>query len=133
MQMVRAAASSSKVRSAAAGWRVFAYSDTKSADGGTGSPDVLEAVASPQRLSDNLHCARHLLDLVGSVRALVWGRDELGMGDMWNSNSVVSWLLARSGLPMERIRPPLGGRAPGWHMGIARAICEQPVSEEQRR
>lgn len=111
--------------------RLFRYEVRRWRDGVI--PDVLEAVASPQRLSDNLHCARHLLDLVGSVRALVWGRDELGMGDMWNSNSVVSWLLARSGLPMERIRPPLGGRAPGWHMGIARAICEQPVSEEQRR
>jgi hypothetical protein len=76
-------------------------------------PDILEAVASPQRLSNDLDRARSVLDLVGSVPALVWGRDELGVGEMWNSNSVVSWLLARSGLPMEEIQPPVGGRAPG--------------------
>jgi hypothetical protein len=37
---------------------------------------------------------------------------------MWNSNSVVSWLLAESGLPAERIQPPRGGRAPGWRAGV---------------
>jgi len=78
-------------------------------------------VASPQRLSNDLDRARSVLDLVGSVPALVWGRDELGVGDMWNSNSVVSWLLARSGLPMEEIQPPVGGRAPGWEVGILTA------------
>lgn len=111
--------------------RLFRYEVRRWRDGVI--PDVLEAVASPQRLSDNLVCARRLLDLVGSVPAPVWGRDDLGMGDMWNSNSVVSWLLARSGLPMERIRPPIGGRAPGWDVGIATARCEQRGSEEQRR
>ena len=33
---------------------------------------------------------------------------------MWNSNSVIAWLLASSGLPMDEIGPPAGGRAPGW-------------------
>jgi hypothetical protein len=37
---------------------------------------------------------------------------------MWNSNSVVSWLLARSGLQPEEIGPPAGGRAPGWAAGV---------------
>jgi hypothetical protein len=84
-------------------------------------PDVLEAVASPQRLSDDPERARRVLDLVGSVPPLVWGRDELGTGEMWNSNSVVSWLLDRSGLPTEAIRPPAAGRAPGWATGVAAA------------
>ncbi len=84
-------------------------------------PDALEAVASPQRLSDDEERARHVLDLVDSVPALVWGRDELGTGDMWNSNSVVSWLLARSGLPTDAIRPPVRGRAPGWEAGLVTA------------
>ncbi|MBI4260715.1 MAG: hypothetical protein HY658_09135 [Actinobacteria bacterium] len=75
-------------------------------------PDVAHAVASPQHLSDDPDRARRVLDLAASVPALVWGRDELMTGDMWNSNSVVSWLLARAGLPAERIRPPRGGRAP---------------------
>jgi hypothetical protein len=37
---------------------------------------------------------------------------------MWNSNSFISWLLERSGLDAESIRPPAGGRAPGWHAGL---------------
>lgn len=84
-------------------------------------PDIREAVASPQRLSDDEDRARAVLDLVGSVPALVWGRDELGTGDMWNSNSVISWLLARGGLPMDAIRPPVRGRAPGWEAGLVTA------------
>ena len=48
----------------------------------------------------------------------VWGRDELGAGEMWNSNSTISWLLARSGLDVESIPLPVGGRAPGWNAGI---------------
>ena len=37
---------------------------------------------------------------------------------MWNSNSFISWLLARSGVDASAIRPPVGGRAPGWHAGL---------------
>jgi hypothetical protein len=43
------------------------------------------------------------------------------MGDMWNSNSVASWLLALSGLPVNRIRAPVGDRASGWDVGIVAA------------
>jgi hypothetical protein len=49
---------------------------------------------------------------------------------MWNSNSVISWLLARSGLPAEAIRPPAGGRAPGWQAGLV-AACRQQRSDER--
>jgi len=48
----------------------------------------------------------------------VWGRDELHAGDMWNSNSFIAWLIARSGLDATTIRPPAGGRAPGWDAGL---------------
>jgi hypothetical protein len=99
--------------------RVFRYEVRRWRDGVI--PDVLEAVASPQRVSDDVHRARRVLDLVGSAPALVWGRDELRTGDMWNSNSVVSWLLAMSGLSTEAIQPPVGGRAPGWEAGIVAA------------
>ncbi|HEX5951130.1 MAG TPA: hypothetical protein VFZ96_09010 [Actinomycetota bacterium] len=84
-------------------------------------PDIDEAVASPRRLSDDERDARRVLELVGSVPALVWGRDEIGMGEMWNSNSVVSWVLARSGVPMDGVGPPAGGRAPGWNAGMVLA------------
>lgn len=81
-------------------------------------PDAAYAVASPQLVSGDLRQARRLLELVPSVPPLRWGRDELGIGDMWNSNSVVSWLLAGSGLAAEHIHPPQGGRAPGWKAGL---------------
>ena len=83
--------------------------------------DIAEAVASPQRLTDDRERAHRVLDLVESVPALVWGRDELGAGDMWNSNSVIAWLLTRSDLPAEAIRPPVRGRAPGWWAGLVTA------------
>jgi hypothetical protein len=81
-------------------------------------PDVDEAVESPRCLSNDRDCARRLLELVPEVPTPVWGRDELGAGEMWNSNSIISWLIARSGLDVESIRPPRGGRAPGWSSGI---------------
>jgi len=37
---------------------------------------------------------------------------------MWNSNSIVAWLLARARLGAEATRPPAGGRAPGWRAGL---------------
>jgi hypothetical protein len=71
---------------------------------------VDEAVASPQLLRDDPLVGRRLLDLVGSLPTSVWGRDELGTGEIWNSNSVIAWLLARGGLPADAIHPPAGGR-----------------------
>jgi hypothetical protein len=62
--------------------------------------------------------ARRLLGLVPALPRPVWGRDELGTGEIWNSNSVIAWLLARSGLPADAIHPPPGGRAPGWQAGL---------------
>lgn len=81
-------------------------------------PDARWAVESPQRLSHDLGAAQRLLALVPAVPAHVWGRRVPGTQEMWNSNSVVAWLLARAGLVMERIRPPTGGTAPGWHAGV---------------
>jgi hypothetical protein len=84
-------------------------------------PDVAEAVESPRRISEDRLRAQTFLALVRSVPTPVWGRDELGVGEMWNSNSVVSWLIVRSGLAAETIPLPRGGRAPGWNAGIAMA------------
>lgn len=80
--------------------------------------DVAEAVDSPRRLTSDYECALRVLDVLPLVPTPVWGRDELGTGDMWNSNSVVSWALARCGLRAETIVPPENGRAPGWHAGV---------------
>jgi hypothetical protein len=53
----------------------------------------------------------------------------------WNSNSVIAWLLARAGLSAETVRPPPGGRAPGWAAGVAVARCQQglPQPAHERR
>jgi hypothetical protein len=81
-------------------------------------PDVAEAVDSPRRLSDQEQLARHVLEVVPQVPTPVWGRDELGTGEMWNSNAVIAWVIARSGIDVESIQPPQGGRAPGWRAGV---------------
>jgi hypothetical protein len=100
-------------------FRVFRYEVRRWRNGVIA--DAADAVASPQLLSDDPLVARHLLDLVGSLPSPVWGRDEFGTGEMWNSNSEIAWVLARSGLPTDAIRPPAGGRAPGWHAGLVTA------------
>jgi hypothetical protein len=81
-------------------------------------PDVQEAVAGPQPVSHDVSRARDLLELVPTVPALTWGRDEMHTGDMWNSNSLTSWLLIRSGHDVSGIVPPADGRAPGWDAGV---------------
>ena len=81
-------------------------------------PDAAEAVESPRRLSDDIEQARRLLELVPAMPTPVWGRDELRTGEMWNSNSFISWLLVRTGFDPSAIHPPAGGRAPGWHAGV---------------
>lgn len=81
-------------------------------------PDIAEAIKSPLGLSDDPEDAQRLLELAPRVPTPVWGRDELGTGEMWNSNSTISWLLASSGLDVESIALPAGGRAPGWRAGI---------------
>jgi hypothetical protein len=88
-------------------------------------PDVDEAVDSPRRLSNDEDDARRVLDQVARVPTPTWGRDELGTGDMWNSNSVIAWALATSGISAESIRPPAGGRAPGWKAGVV--VAQTPL------
>jgi hypothetical protein len=88
-------------------------------------PDIAEAIDSPRRLSEEPHVAQRLVELVPQVPTPVWGRDELGAGEMWNSNSTISWLLARCGLDPESIPLPRGGRAPGWNAGITIARRER--------
>jgi len=48
----------------------------------------------------------------------VWGRDEPKTGEMWNSNSMIAWLIFSAGLATDRLRPPPRGRAPGWDAGL---------------
>lgn len=71
---------------------------------------------------------RSVLAAVPRVPRLTWGRQVASTGDMWSSNSVVSWVLADTGL-LDGVRPPDGGRAPGWDAGVAvRAGLSAPTA-----
>jgi hypothetical protein len=108
-------------------WRVFRYEVRCWPDGAIA--DAEEAVASPQLLSDDPVVARRLLELVCSLPSPVWGRDELGTGEMWNSNSVIAWLLAQACPPTPSgPRPaagPWAGR-PAWPPPTARQRGRRP-------
>jgi hypothetical protein len=97
-------------------FRHFRYEVRRWKDGVV--PDIAVAVSSPVQVSDDPARASRILDLVPCLPALVWGRDERHAGEMWNSNSVTSWLLASAGIDADMIRPPHGGRAPGWRSGL---------------
>lgn len=96
--------------------RVFRYEIRRWPDGVI--PDLQFAVSSPVRITDDEREAQLVLDLVPSVPTFVWGRDEVHAGEMWSCNSVVSWLLTKTGLLHAAGDPPEGGRAPGWDAGI---------------
>jgi hypothetical protein len=82
-------------------------------------PDLGFAVGGPRTLTTDPVTAGRLLDSVARVPTPVWGRDELKAGEMWNSNSVIAWLIAQAGIRAEALHPPTGGRAPGWGSGVA--------------
>jgi hypothetical protein len=107
--------------------RLFRYEVRRWQDGVI--PDVAEAVDSPQQLTDDGDRARRLLELVQRVPTPVWGRDELRTGEMWNSNSLVSWLIVCSGIDVGAVRLPHRGRAPGWHAGIVVARRETALGD----
>jgi hypothetical protein len=84
-------------------------------------PDVSAAVGGPVSVETDSARTRRLLELVPLFPTATWGRDELGTGEMWNSNSLISWLLAASGHDARTITPPDRGRAPGWAAGLTLA------------
>ena len=96
--------------------RLFRYEIRRRRDGVI--PDADEAVESPQRLTDDPALARRVLEIVGDVPTPVWGRGELQAGEMWNSNSIIAWTLARAGVDVGVMHLPTGGRAPGWDAGL---------------
>jgi hypothetical protein len=120
--------------------RIFRYENRRWRNGVIA--DVDQAVASPRRLTDDPMLAQRVLELVPEAPTPVWGRDELRAGEMWNSNSLISWLIARSGLGVEGLQPPEGGRAPGWRAGLVVArrqearrdsVGREPLSGKEQR
>jgi hypothetical protein len=110
--------------------RLFRYEVRRWRDGVV--PDIAEAVGGARHLSTDPARAGLLLALVPSFPTATWGRDELGTGDMWTSNSLISGLLATSGHDTEAVRPPAGGRAPGWQAGLAVAGRSEEWSRQAR-
>lgn len=92
-------------------------------------PDRSEAVGGTRRLSSGEEHARRVLELAPDFPVCTWGRDEQATGDMWNSNSLTSWLLARSGHFVADIAPPDHGRAPGWSAGLVVAARQTASAE----
>jgi len=105
-------------------FRAFRY-ELRCWEGGR-IPDVAFEVGGPVSLSGDPAVADRIIELARSVPMLVWGRDELRFGEMWNSNSVIAWLLATGGLDPEGVEPPCGGRAPGWSAGAQAARLAPP-------
>jgi hypothetical protein len=97
-------------------FRLFRYEVRRWRDGIL--PDRRWAVGQPLVLSEEPVTVRSLFDAVPRVPALAWGRRVTAVDDMWNSNSLISWLLVSSGIPAD-LHPPDGGRAPGWAAGLA--------------
>lgn len=95
--------------------RVFRYEVRCWRDGTI--PDIAFAVDSPVTLSAEADDAVRIIDELPGVPTLVWGRTAPGTADMWNSNSVVAWVLTSSGIDIDGLRPPPRGRAPGWVAG----------------
>jgi hypothetical protein len=111
-------------------WRLFRY-ELRCWRGGS-IPDLRYAVGGARRLSTDRGVAQRLLDLVATVPTPVWGRDELDAGEMWNSNSVIAWLIVTAGIAIDAVQPPTGGRAPGWHSGLVVARRRRPTAPVDR-
>jgi hypothetical protein len=95
--------------------RLFRYEVHRWRDGAIPDADrAVETTTLPLGRTD----AERLLAVVAAVPTPVWGRDELQAGEMWNSNSVTSWILNRGGIDTAHLGPPNGGRAPGWDAGL---------------
>jgi hypothetical protein len=109
-------------------FRLFCYEIRRRKDGTI--PDIAEAVDSPRLVSDDPTRARQLLGLMPQVPTPVWGRDELCAGEKWDSNSLISWLITRSGLDVDSIQLPRGGLAPGWHAGMVVAKRQLATADQ---
>ena len=104
--------------------RVFRYEIHRWHDGVIPDADHATSTATLQL---EPAAAQRLLDLVPTVPTPVWGRDDLDAGEMWNSNSVTSWLLRQADIDTNGLAPPHGGRAPGWDAGLVVAARTGPA------
>ncbi len=111
---------------AAGRFRIFRYEIRRWLGGVI--PDAEAAVAGPVRLSTDIATVRGVLAAVPAVPTPVWGRDSFDVGEMWNSNSVIAWVLSRGGIDVAGIHPPDGCLAPGWGAGLAVALRDDTTA-----
>jgi hypothetical protein len=100
-------------------WVMFRYEVRCWAEGDI--PDREFAAGPPHRIPLTVREAAELVALTAEVPTHVWGQDIFGVGDMWNSNSLISWLLQSGGVDARALAPPTPGSAPGWQSGILAA------------
>lgn len=92
--------------------------------------DLAYAAEPPVVFALSAAHAEALLRRTAQVPRLVWGARTPG-GDMWNSNSLVAWLLQTAGIDAARLQPPGGGRAPGWAAGVEAARLPPAAPPDQ--
>lgn len=97
------------------GLRLFRY-EIRCWPGGE-IPDIEFAVESPVTVSTDPAQITRVINTLKTVPTPTWGRDELGGGEMWNSNSMIAWTLERAGIDSDQFPMPANGRAPGWDAG----------------
>lgn len=72
-------------------------------------------------ISDDPATVLQVLDSVTRIPPTTWGRDPGGIGEMWNSNSVIACILASAGIDVTELASTVTGRAPGLLAGVAAA------------
>lgn len=92
-------------------------------------PDLGYAIEPPTLLSDDEATAQRIIDALPNVPTLVWGRDEMHVGEMWTCNSIISWAITQAGLDATAVALPPNGRAPGWQAGVAIARHENHIRD----
>ena len=90
--------------------------------------DLSAAIDGPVHVTSDAATTERILDLVPMVPTPTWGRDELKADGMWNSNSVISWILESAHISAAAGEPPRNGTAPGWHAGLVVAKRQPPTS-----
>jgi hypothetical protein len=95
-------------------------------------PDLADEHGALLNVATDPERTRRLLDLVPTFPTATWGRDEQCAGEMWNSNSLISWLLLSSGHDITGVDFPVRGRAPGWDAGlvVARRQITLPIHDQ---
>ena len=90
-------------------WALFRYGIHRWRD--CAIPDIDSAIGGALQITSDAIETRRLFDLVPQFPLATRGGDELAAGDMWNSNSLVAWLISMAGIDVG-VSPPANGCAP---------------------